>query len=97
MSSAGPRAELDGRGLLLVTAAAFAIVWGLVRGKAVGWGSVEVVMALVAGAAFGWRLCSSTARPRAHAADGPSTRARSLVGNAATSPQRSSCHAPIRR
>ena len=48
----GPRASLDGRGLLLVTAAAFAMVWGLVRGNAVGWGSVEVVTALVAGAAF---------------------------------------------
>ncbi len=48
----GPRAALDGRGLLLVTAAAFALVWGLVRGNAVGWGSVEVVAALVMGVAF---------------------------------------------
>jgi MFS family permease len=48
----GPRAALDGRGLLLVTAAAFALVWGLVRGNGVGWGSVEVVAALVAGVAF---------------------------------------------
>jgi EmrB/QacA subfamily drug resistance transporter len=42
----GPRAALDGRGLLLVSAAAFALVWGLVRGNPVGWGSVEVVLAL---------------------------------------------------
>jgi predicted MFS family arabinose efflux permease len=48
----GPRAALDGRGLLLVTAAAFALVWGLVRGNSVGWGSVEVLAALVGGAAF---------------------------------------------
>jgi EmrB/QacA subfamily drug resistance transporter len=45
----GPRAALDGRGLVLVTAAAFALVWGLVRGNAVGWGSLEVLAALVAG------------------------------------------------
>jgi EmrB/QacA subfamily drug resistance transporter len=48
----GPRAALDGRGLLLVTVAAFALVWGLVRGNTVGWLSVEVVTALVAGVAF---------------------------------------------
>src|SRR6185369_10562980 len=45
----GPRSALDGRGLVLVSAAAFALVWGLVRGNPVGWGSVEVVLALVAG------------------------------------------------
>jgi MFS family permease len=48
----GPRAALDGRGLLLVTAAAFALVWGLVRGNSVGWGSVEVLVALVGGVVF---------------------------------------------
>jgi EmrB/QacA subfamily drug resistance transporter len=45
----GPPAALDGRGLVLVTAAAFALVWGLVRGNAVGWGSLEVLAALAAG------------------------------------------------
>jgi EmrB/QacA subfamily drug resistance transporter len=45
----GPRATLDERGLVLVTVAAFALVWGLVRGNAVGWGSLEVTGALVAG------------------------------------------------
>jgi EmrB/QacA subfamily drug resistance transporter len=44
----GPRAALDARGLVLVTAAAFALVWGLVRGNAAGWGSLEVVVALAA-------------------------------------------------
>jgi EmrB/QacA subfamily drug resistance transporter len=48
----GPRAALDGRGLLLVTAAALALVWGLVRGNSVGLGSLEVVAVLVAGVAF---------------------------------------------
>ena len=45
----GPRAALDWRGLVLVTAAAFALVWGLVRGNAVGWGSPEVLGALAGG------------------------------------------------
>jgi MFS family permease len=45
----GPQAGLDARGLLLVTTAAFALVWGLVRGNAAGWGSLEVVGALTAG------------------------------------------------
>jgi len=48
----GPRAALDGRGLALVSAAAFALVWGLVRGNPVGWGSAEVVLTLVAGVAL---------------------------------------------
>jgi predicted MFS family arabinose efflux permease len=48
----GPRAALDGRGLLLVTAGASALVWGLVRGNTAGWGSLEVVAALVTGAAL---------------------------------------------
>jgi MFS family permease len=56
----GPRAALDGRGLLLVTAAAFSLVWGLVRGNAAGWGSVEVLAALVAGAAFAAAFVSSS-------------------------------------
>jgi EmrB/QacA subfamily drug resistance transporter len=45
----GPRAALDGRGVVLVTTAAFALVWGLVRGNAAGWGSLEVLSALIAG------------------------------------------------
>jgi EmrB/QacA subfamily drug resistance transporter len=47
--SLGPRAALDIGGLVLVTGAAFGLVWGLVRGNSAGWGSVEVVGALVAG------------------------------------------------
>jgi EmrB/QacA subfamily drug resistance transporter len=48
--SFGPNTSLDLAGLGLVSAGAFGIVWGLVRGNSAGWGSVEVVAALVAGA-----------------------------------------------
>jgi EmrB/QacA subfamily drug resistance transporter len=48
--SRGPQAALDIPGLALVTAAALGIVWGLVRGNAAGWGSLEVIATLAAGA-----------------------------------------------
>jgi EmrB/QacA subfamily drug resistance transporter len=48
--SFGPNTAFDFPGLGLVTAGALGIVWGLVRGNAVGWGSVEVGATLVAGA-----------------------------------------------
>src|SRR5262249_35278876 len=35
--------------LALVTAGAFGVVWGLVRGNSAGWGSAEVIIALVVG------------------------------------------------
>jgi EmrB/QacA subfamily drug resistance transporter len=47
--SFGGDTGLDLPGLALVSAAAFGIVWGLVRGNSAGWDSVEVVGALVAG------------------------------------------------
>jgi EmrB/QacA subfamily drug resistance transporter len=47
--SFGPDSALDIRGLGLVTAGAFGIDWGLVRGNSVGWGSVEVISAIVLG------------------------------------------------
>jgi EmrB/QacA subfamily drug resistance transporter len=47
--SRGPRAALDVPGLALVSAGAFGIVWGLVRGNTAGWGSAEVLGALLAG------------------------------------------------
>jgi EmrB/QacA subfamily drug resistance transporter len=46
----GRDTALDIRGLALVSAAAFGIVWGLVRANAAGWGSFEVLAALAAGA-----------------------------------------------
>jgi EmrB/QacA subfamily drug resistance transporter len=47
--SYGPDTGLDLRGLALVTLGALATVWALVRGNEVGWGSAEVVGALIAG------------------------------------------------
>jgi len=48
--SHGPDTGLDIRGLALITLGALGFVWGLVRGNEAGWGSVEVIGALVAGA-----------------------------------------------
>jgi EmrB/QacA subfamily drug resistance transporter len=50
--SYGRRARLDLGGLALVTGAALGIVWGLVRGNQAGWGSLEVIGTLAAGAAL---------------------------------------------
>jgi len=57
----GPTTKLDLPGLGLASAGLFGIVWGLVRGNSVGWGSAEIVGAIVAGfavlAAFvAWEL-----------------------------------------
>src|SRR5689334_8754376 len=64
--SHGPASRLDLPGLGLASAGLFGIVWGLVRGNSVGWGSPEIVGALAAGvivlAAFvAWEL--RTAEP----------------------------------
>jgi EmrB/QacA subfamily drug resistance transporter len=48
--STGNDDALDLRGLGLITGAALGVVWGLVRGNGAGWGSVEVVASIVAGA-----------------------------------------------
>jgi EmrB/QacA subfamily drug resistance transporter len=48
--SHGPAGRLDLGGLALASAGLFAIVWGVVRGNAVGWGSFEIVASLAAGA-----------------------------------------------
>jgi EmrB/QacA subfamily drug resistance transporter len=48
--SYGPRTRIDAPGLLLVSAASFALVWGLVRGNQAGWSSVEVLASLIASA-----------------------------------------------
>jgi EmrB/QacA subfamily drug resistance transporter len=47
--SFGGDTGLDLPGLALISAAAFGIVWGLVRGNPAGWDSLEVVGALAAG------------------------------------------------
>jgi EmrB/QacA subfamily drug resistance transporter len=48
----GPKTRLDLRGLALVSVGLFGIVWGLVRGNAVGWGSAEILGSLALGVAF---------------------------------------------
>ena len=48
--STGPFGRVDLRGLVLGSGGLFGIVWGLVRGNALGWGSPEIVGALAAGA-----------------------------------------------
>jgi EmrB/QacA subfamily drug resistance transporter len=48
--SRGPSSKLDLPGLALASVGLFGIVWGLVRGNSVGWGSPEIVGALVGGA-----------------------------------------------
>jgi EmrB/QacA subfamily drug resistance transporter len=50
--SFGPMAALDIPGLIMVAAAALALVWGLLRGNAMGWSSAEVMSTLAAGALF---------------------------------------------
>ncbi len=47
--SRGPATSLDLAGLGLITAAAAALVWGLVRAGSAGWASPEVLVALGAG------------------------------------------------
>ncbi|WP_344662854.1 MFS transporter [Catenulispora subtropica] len=59
--STGPSRRLDVVGVALVTAAAFGLVWGLVRGNSVGWTGGETIGTLTGGAlltaAFiGWEL-----------------------------------------
>jgi EmrB/QacA subfamily drug resistance transporter len=48
--SHGPQAKFDSKGLVLITAAAFGIVYGLMRGNQTGWGSAETLASLVGGA-----------------------------------------------
>ena len=48
--SFGPDSGVDIRGLALITAGVFGLVWGLVRGNIAGWDSFEVVATLAGGA-----------------------------------------------
>jgi EmrB/QacA subfamily drug resistance transporter len=50
--SRGPRASLDLVGLPLIIIGLLALVWAPVRAPSVGWGSTEVISALVVGAIF---------------------------------------------
>jgi EmrB/QacA subfamily drug resistance transporter len=46
----GPGGAVDLPGLVLITAAALGLVWGLVRGNTAGWSSAEVIGTLTGGA-----------------------------------------------
>jgi MFS family permease len=50
--SRGPRPSLDFPGLFLVGAGMFALTWAPVKAPGLGWGSAEVIGALVAGIAL---------------------------------------------
>src|SRR5439155_19918812 len=50
--SHGPASRLDLPGLGLVSAGLFGIVWALVRGNTVGWGSPQIVGAFAVGGAL---------------------------------------------
>src|SRR4051794_38653605 len=56
--SFGPSSHLDLVGLVLASGGLFGIVWGLVRANQLGWGSSEVLIAMIGGAvgvaAFLW-------------------------------------------
>jgi EmrB/QacA subfamily drug resistance transporter len=50
--SRGKPVGLDVPGVVLMTGAAFGVVWALVRGNSQGWGSTEVILSLLGGLAF---------------------------------------------
>jgi EmrB/QacA subfamily drug resistance transporter len=50
--SFGPPTRLDLRGLVLITGAALALVWALMRGNEPGWASAEILVSLLAGVAL---------------------------------------------
>jgi EmrB/QacA subfamily drug resistance transporter len=63
--SRGGSGRLDLAGLVLVTAAAAALVWGLVRGDEAGWSSAGVIGALAGGAALALAFWARERRARA--------------------------------
>ncbi|HEX6482300.1 MAG TPA: DHA2 family efflux MFS transporter permease subunit [Ktedonobacteraceae bacterium] len=83
--SFGPRTALDIGGLLLVTGAALGVVWGLVRGNSVGWGSLEVVATLVTGVGLAVAFVAWELRTRVPMVPMRFFRSRAFsAGNAAT-------------
>jgi EmrB/QacA subfamily drug resistance transporter len=63
-ASAGRGYALDPVGLVLTTAGAFGLVWGLVRGNAEGWRSAQVAGSLIGGLALTTALLVWEARVR---------------------------------
>lgn len=50
--SYGPKSSLDVRGVVAASAGLFGVVYGLVRGPQVGWGSTETIAGFMAGLTF---------------------------------------------
>ncbi len=50
--SFGPRSRIDIPGVALAAAGTFGLTWGLVRANTAGWGSTEIIAALIAGVAL---------------------------------------------
>jgi EmrB/QacA subfamily drug resistance transporter len=63
--SFGSEIALDIPGLVLVSGAAFALVWGLVRANDAGWGSLEIVVSFVLGALLAGAFVAWERRARA--------------------------------
>ena len=83
--SFGPRTSLDLGGLLSISGASLGIVWGLVRGNSVGWGSFEVAATLLAGGLLAIVFVAWELRTRAPMVPMPFFRSRAFsAGNAAT-------------
>ena len=63
--SVGSDSGLDVVGLMLVTAAALGVVWGLMRANSAGWASMEVIAALAAGVLLATTFVAWERRARA--------------------------------
>jgi EmrB/QacA subfamily drug resistance transporter len=50
--SFGPRSRIDIPGVALAAAGTFGVTWGMVRANTAGWGSAEIIAALIAGVAL---------------------------------------------
>ena len=83
--SFGPRPQLDIIGLVLAGTGALGATRGLVRANAVGWGSAEVMMTLVAGAALIGSFLAWERRAPAPMLDVASFRDRTVAGANAVS------------
>jgi EmrB/QacA subfamily drug resistance transporter len=83
--SFGPRSQLDITGLVLAGTGALGVTWGLVRANAVGWGSAEVTMTLVAGAVLIGSFLAWERRAPAPMLDLASFRNRTVAGANAVS------------
>jgi EmrB/QacA subfamily drug resistance transporter len=82
--SLGPGGGVDWSGLALISAGVFGLVWGLVRGNAAGWDSVEVLATIAVGVVLVGAFVAFELRAREPMLPMQMFRARSFAaGNAA--------------